>query len=73
MISTLLLDRGLAHVANRRNMDDHVVLLELPVNHKREEAVALELEQERFFPRIELQGIVFLHHASLPSLCHVCL
>ncbi|MQL77786.1 hypothetical protein Taro_010228 [Colocasia esculenta] len=42
-------------VANRKNTDDHVVLLSWSADGDRKRPVALEFEQEKFIPRIELQ------------------
>ena len=48
--------RELAFVANRKNTDEHVVLLAWSGDDV-ERPTCLEFEQEKFIPRIDLQGI----------------
>uniref|UniRef100_A0A1D1Z7S4 Nuclear pore complex protein Nup214 n=1 Tax=Anthurium amnicola TaxID=1678845 RepID=A0A1D1Z7S4_9ARAE len=45
----------LAIAANRKNTDEHVVLLAWSTNDGGKTPIALEFEQEKFIPRIELQ------------------
>lgn len=46
----------LAITANRKNTDRHIVLLGCSLGDELNEVAAVDIEREKWLPRIELQG-----------------
>lgn len=51
--------RDLVVAANRRSVDDHIVILGWFSDEDKSEALNIELSNDSWTPRIELQGIFF--------------
>jgi hypothetical protein len=48
--------REMAIAASRRSVDDHIVILGWFAEEKKHEALSIELTNDSWLPRIELQG-----------------
>lgn len=59
MANFLFYDSGLAITANRNNTDRHIVLLGWPLADEINEVAVVDIEREKWLPRIELQGAYY--------------
>jgi hypothetical protein len=57
--------RKIAVAANRRSVDDHIVIIGWSSEGAQLEAYNIELSNDAWIPRIELQGYHLLHYLLL--------
>lgn len=48
--------RGLAISANRKNVDDHIVLLRWSLGDEKNDVAVVDINRDKWIPRIKLQG-----------------
>lgn len=60
LISILFFSK-LAFVANRKNTDQHIVLLGWSFGDEKNDVAVIDIDRDKWLPRIELQGEVLIY------------